>query len=156
MKSFVCLVSIFIAASIAWAEPIVVIVRHAEKIDNSEDADLSPRGREHAEHLVRVLQDAHISAIFTSERKRTQETAAPVAKSLGLTPTVVSAKDYGALVSKVRQVRDAALVVGHGNTIPEIIKALGVETQVKIPDDDYSDLFVISLPGKPQLLRLHY
>lgn len=156
MKAFVCLVSIFIAASIAWAGPIVVIVRHAEKIDNSEDADLSPTGRERAEHLAHVLEDAHVSAIFTSERKRTQETAAPLAKSIGVTPAVVPAKDYVTLVSKLRQVRDVALVVGHGNTIPDVIKALGVETQVEIPDNNYSDLFVITLQGKPQLLRLHY
>lgn len=156
MKAFALVVLLLVVASAASAEPIVVIVRHAEKMDNSEDAGLSPAGRARAEQLARILKDAHITAIFTSERKRTQETAAPLAKSTGVAPTIVPAKDYTTLVSKLRQAPGAALVVGHGNTIPDIIKALGVETPVQIPDDDYSDLFVVALQGKPQLLRLHY
>ncbi|HST30183.1 MAG TPA: phosphoglycerate mutase family protein [Chthoniobacterales bacterium] len=156
MRFFILPLSIFAAISVASAEPIIVIVRHAEKIDNSEDADLSPAGRTRADALARILKDAHITAIFTSERKRTQETAAPLAKSNGIAPTIVPAKDYNTLVSKLRRVHGAALIVGHGNTIPDIIKALGVDTPVQISDDDYTDLFVVALQDKPQLLRLHY
>jgi hypothetical protein len=49
-----------------------------------------------------------------------------------------------------------ALVVGHGNTIPDLMKQLGISTPLKIPDDDYTEIFVV-LPGdSPQLLRLHF
>jgi phosphohistidine phosphatase SixA len=154
MKAFVLLWVTFVA--IAGAEPIVVIVRHAEKVDNSNDPDLSDPGQKRAATLARTLKDAHITAIFVTELKRTQETAAPLAKAIGITPTIVPAKDYSALVSKLRQVDGAALVVGHGNTIPDILKALGVDTPVKIQDDDYSNLFVIALQQKPRLLQLHY
>ena len=157
MKAFTLLLLLtFVALSSVTAGPFVVIVRHAERIDNSEDADLSPSGYARAEMLARILKDAHITAIFTSERKRTQETAAPLSKSIGIAPTIVPAKDYTNLLSKLRQTSGPALVVGHGNTIPDIIKALGVETPVQIPDDDYTDLFVVTLQDKPQLLRLHY
>jgi broad specificity phosphatase PhoE len=156
MKAFALVVLLVVAASAASGEPIVVIVRHAEKVDNSDDAELSSAGQARAQALARILKDAHITAIFTSERKRTQETAAPLSKSIGVAPTVVAAKDYPTLVSKLRQAPGVALVVGHANTIPDIIKALGVDTPVQIPDDDYSDLFVVSLQEKPQLLQLHY
>ncbi len=157
MKSFVLLLLTIIAVSIASAEPIVVIVRHAEKAANDpKDPDLSPDGQKRAEALVRILKDAHITAIFTTEFKRTQETAAPLSKSTGVVPSIVSAKDYPTLISKLRQVEGAALVVGHGDTIPEIIKALGVDTPLQIPDDDYTNLLVVTLQAKPQLLRLHY
>jgi len=53
-------------------------------------------------------------------------------------------------------VKGNALVVGHGNTIPDIVKALGVDTPVEIADDDYSEIFVVTLNGTPQLMRLHY
>jgi broad specificity phosphatase PhoE len=70
---------------------------------------------------------------------------------------VVSGKDVGALVEKLRALKGGnALVVGHGNTIPDLLKALGITTPVNIPEDDYSEILVV-LPGDPpQLLRLHY
>jgi broad specificity phosphatase PhoE len=156
MKAFVLLLLALIAFSTASAEPIVVVVRHAEKVDNSKDPDLSDAGQKRAAALAQILKDAHITAIFVTELKRTQETAAPLAKAVGVTPTIVPAKDYSALVSKLRQVDGTALVVGHGNTIPDIVKALGVDAAVKIPDDDYSNLFVVALQQKPHLLQLHY
>jgi len=156
MKPLVFLLLLFVAFSVASAEPIVVIVRHAEKANNSEDPDLSPAGRTRAQALARILKDAHITAIFTSERKRTQQTAAPTSASTGVDSTTVPAKDYATLVSKLRQVEGTALVVGHGNTIPDIIKALGIDIPIQIPDEDYTDLFIVTLDPRPQLLRLHY
>ena len=157
MKPFVFLLLTFVAFSVASAEPMVIIVRHAEKAANDPtDPDLSPAGQKRAEALAQMLKDAHISAIFTSELKRTQETAAPLTKLIGVAPTVVPAKDYATLVSKLHQTQGAALVVGHGNTIPDVLKALGIDTPVQIPEDDYTELFVVALQDKPQLLRLHY
>jgi hypothetical protein len=57
---------------------------------------------------------------------------------------------------KLRALNGNALVVGHGNTIPELVKALGVATPISIPDDDYTEILVVSLGDVPQLLRLHY
>jgi hypothetical protein len=59
-------------------------------------------------------------------------------------------------VKKLRDVKGNALVVGHGNTIPSIVKALGIAAAVNIPDDDYSELLLVTLDDKPQLVRLHY
>ena len=156
MKALLLSLSFLLVASLASAAELVVVVRHAEKIDNSEDAKLSAEGHARAERLAGILRDAHITAIFASERKRTQETAAPLAKLIGVSPTIGPAKDYASLLSKIREVHGTALVVGHGNTIAEIIKGLGVEAQVEIADNDYTDLFVIVLEAHPQLLRLHY
>ena len=48
------------------------------------------------------------------------------------------------------------LVVGHSNTVPEIIKALGVTTPVTIGDNDFDNMFLVTLSSPPALLRLHY
>ena len=157
MKAFAFVFLILIAASAAFAQPIVVIVRHAEKASNDpKDPDLSSAGRTRAEALARILKDAGITAIFTSEFKRTQETAAPTSAATGVAPTVVSGKDSESLVSKLRQLNGNALVVGHGDTIPNIVKALGIDAPIQIPDSDYTELFVVTLGIKPELLRLHY
>jgi broad specificity phosphatase PhoE len=62
----------------------------------------------------------------------------------------------GALVEKLRALNGNALVVGHGNTIPDLLKALGIATPVSIPEDDYTEIFAVSVGDAPQLLRLHY
>ena len=143
----------FIPASIASAQPVVVIVRHAEKASNGgNDPDLTSAGHYRADALARILKDADITAIFTSEFKRTQETAPPTVTSTHVTPTVVAAKDTAALVGKLHQLNGNALVVAHGDTIPNIIKALGVNTTINIPDVDYSELLIVTLGDKPQLL----
>jgi broad specificity phosphatase PhoE len=114
MKALALFILLFVSVSIASAQPVVVIVRHAEKPANGgNDPDLSSAGRARAEALARILKDSGITAIFTSEFKRTQETAAPTATSSHVTPTVVAAKDTAALVAKLRQLNGNALGVGH-------------------------------------------
>lgn len=141
------------------AEPTVFLVRHAEKAQggDTKDPDLSEAGRARAETLAAVVKDVGITAIFATEYKRTQQTAEPLARLTKIPVTVVPAKDTPALVAKLKQVIGCALVIGHSNTLPEIIKALGIETAVTINESDYDDIFVAKLDEKPpELLHRHY
>src|SRR5438034_4257690 len=157
MKALALFLVVFVSVSTASAQPIVVIVRHAEKAANGgNDPDLSSAGRARADALARILKDSSITAIFTTEFKRTQETAAPTATSIHVTPTMVAAKDTAALVARLHQLNGNALIVAHGDTIPNIVKALGINSSVNIPDADYSELFIVILGDKPELFRLHY
>jgi broad specificity phosphatase PhoE len=157
MKRLVLSLLIFAAASATSAQPVLVIVRHAEKtIVGGNDPDLSPAGRTRAEELARILKDSGITAIFTSEFKRTQQTAAPIATSLGITPTIISSKDINRLVSKLHELIGNALVVGHGDSIPTLVATLGIKERVQIPEDDYTEMFMVTLGAKAQLFRLHY
>jgi broad specificity phosphatase PhoE len=157
MKALALFLLLFVSVSIASAQPVVVIVRHAEKATGGgSDPDLSSAGRTRADALAPILRDSGITGIFTSEFKRTQETATPTATSVHVTPTVVAAKDTAALVAKLHQLKGNALVVGHGDTIPNLVKALGINVPVNIPDADYSELFIVTLGDKSQLFRLHY
>ena len=141
----------------ATAAPVVFIVRHAEKsTSDGKDPDLSVAGRKRAEALADILKDSQITAVFVTEFKRTQETASPTARATQLKPVIVPANDVAGLAAKLRQLTGNALVVGHGNTIPELIKELGVTTPIAIPENDYSEILVVALHNPPQLLRLHY
>jgi broad specificity phosphatase PhoE len=157
MKALALFLLVLVSVSIASAQPVVVIVRHGEKAtEGGNDPDLSSAGRARADALARILKDSGITATFTSEFKRTQETATPTATSAHVTPTVIAAKDTAALVAKLDQLNGNALVVGHGDTIPNLIRALGINTPINISDDDYSELLVVTLGDKPQLFRVHY
>ena len=155
-SSILCclLLAVFVCAT--RAQPTIFVVRHAEKADASKDPDLSEAGRERAEALTKMLRDAEITAIYTTEFKRTRKTAAPLAKALGIVPTSLPAKDIATLVEKLRAANGNTLVVAHGNTIPDLVKTLGLSNPINIPENDYDEIFMITLTDKPQLTRLHY
>jgi 2,3-bisphosphoglycerate-dependent phosphoglycerate mutase len=158
MKCLALIVSILsVVALAADAAPIVFVVRHAEKAGGGgNDPELSVAGQQRAEALARILKDSQIMAVFVTEFKRTQQTAAPTARAAHLSPTVLPAGDIPGFVAKLRALNGNALVVGHGNTIPDLMKALGITTPLTIAEDDYTEVFLVSLGDPPQLLRLHY
>jgi broad specificity phosphatase PhoE len=103
------------------------------------------------------LKEAGITAIYATEFKRTQETAAPLAKTIGIEVVRLPGKSTPELAAKLRSLQGAnALVVGHSNTIPQLTKALGVDAPVSMAENDYDNLLVVVLDKKPRLLRLHY
>jgi len=104
----------------------VFLVRHAEKVSMARDAILSPQGHKRADCLAHTLGDAGIQVIFATGLVRTQQTAKPLARKLGLKATTVEYKDTAGLVEKLRGISDKTiLVVAHSDTLPEIIEKLG-------------------------------
>jgi broad specificity phosphatase PhoE len=157
VKQFLlCCLFLSLFVGVGNAQTTIFIVRHAEKADATKDTDLSGAGRARAEALAKILRDANITAIYTTEFKRTQETAAPLARALGINPTTLAAEDIGALTEKLRAAHGNALVVGHGNTIPDLFKTLGITEPINIAENDYDELFVVVLAERSKLIRLHY
>ncbi len=160
---FALLLAVVVAAPAA-AQHTIFLVRHAERADTqpgvsptmAADPDLSEAGRARAASLAAALKDAKITAIFATEFKRTQQTAAPLAKALGLTVKIVTSKGPGPLVKQLKASKGNVLVVGHSNTVPEVIEGLGVATPVTIGDTEFDNLFLVTTGTHPSLLRLHY
>lgn len=152
MKALLAAAALLLAALPARAQEMLLLVRHAEKVDNSKDAALSAAGAARAKALAAKLRDAGVTAIFTTQFQRTQATAQPLAAALKLTPVVHAADDSAGLVALLRKERGRALVVGHSNTLPEIAAAYGVKLSVR--DDAYDGLFVL-IPATKTLLHLH-
>lgn len=159
-RTCLAIMLLFATVTAASAQGPVFLVRHAERADGGasmgSDPDLSTAGRARAEKLAAMLKDTGIRAIYTTEFKRTQQTAAPLAKALGLTPVVVSAKDMKALIAKVTASSEPALIVGHSNTVDVAIAALGVTDPVKIGDDEFDNFFIVTRGGTTALIRLRY
>ena len=142
------------------AQEAIYVVRHAERADDSADAELSSEGMRRSNNLSALLASAGVNRIFTSERKRTIQTAAPLAKALRIESAIVDASDEDALIQRVRASRpsDRVLIVGHSNTVPSIIRRLGAKESITIPDAEFDNLFIV-VPQKnapSTLLRLKY
>jgi broad specificity phosphatase PhoE len=139
----------------------VFIVRHAERADAKADKSLlSRKGKKRAELLSKVLGGVPLKAVYTTEYERTQQTAEPTAKAKGLIVTVTDSEKAADLAAelKLKPAETDVLVVGHTDTIPDILKGLGVAAEVKIPSDEYDNLFIVT-PQKdaaPLFHRLKY
>lgn len=144
----------------AFAQKAVVVVRHAEKVDESADPLLSEAGTARAEALARMLRSLDIKAVYVTQYQRTTLTAAPLMAAAGLKPIEVKATETPALVWRMRKEHpdDVVLTVGHSNTVPLIVKLLGGTDPVEIDHDEYDSLFVVTpqASGPPTVLRLRY
>ena len=160
IRNALLLISLLLAPAVAAGQS-VFVVRHAERADagmaagSTADPDLSAAGQARAESLALVLKDARISRIYVTEFKRTRQTAEPFAKGAGIAPTVMSARDVRALVEHVKAGTGNALIVGHSNTVPEILKGLGVGETVVVGDAEHDNLFVVAGEA-PVFVRLRY
>ena len=160
-----------VAASLAFttapvfAQKAVFVVRHAEKI-SEEDERLTEAGRTRAGRLAEMLKKSGIAAIYSTDTERTIGTAQPLADSLGQKIRIYEVKpvdgrfDFTPFVERLRaEVPDGvALVVGHSNSVPPILRALGCAEDVSIASDEYDNLFVVvpESGGPARLVRLRY
>jgi broad specificity phosphatase PhoE len=143
---------------------VVVLVRHAEKgTMPAGDVTLNDTGQARAEELAMALAEARIDTIVVTQFRRTRDTAAPLSHALKLTPVVVEAGTDTAqharqVAAAVRRGGHAVLVVGHSNTVPAIIAALGGPAMQELCETAYANLFTMTLaPGQPaRLVHGHY
>lgn len=131
----------------------VWVVRHAEKLTDDpkdRDPDLSPEGKQRAQDLAKYLKGQPIDSIFSTNYKRTRLTGFPLADKIG-----ISVKTYDPAQQKemAKQLIANAkgktiLIVGHSNTVQEIVEAFGAKKPVKeLTDDDYDYIFEVTIKG---------
>ena len=123
----------------------IFIVRHGEKIDESRDPQLSLKGKQRALNLAMMLRDAEIKKVYVTEFQRTQMTAAPSAESRQLVTTQYAAKESLNFGKSLLAAEANTLVVGHSNTLLDILKGLGITDVKPVADDEYDRLFVVTL-----------
>jgi phosphohistidine phosphatase SixA len=150
----------------------VFLVRHAERADEPrQDPPLTEKGVARSEALARLLSTADIKAIYTSQFARTKLTAEPLAKRLGVTATAINLKTSPSnpraiaeestkeIVAKIMtQIDGSVLVVGHSNSIPDVIKMLGGNVVPTIDEKKFDDLFIVTVfdSGRAKVIHLKY
>ncbi len=146
---------LFAALVAAPTHTTVILVRHAEKAAApKDDPVLSDAGMARARALAVALRDAGVQAILTTHFQRTRMTAQPLADALGVKPEI--ADENVAEAIRQRHAGQVVLVVGHSNTVPEIIKALGARAPPAICDEEYDRLFVVTLDAAARVVQARY
>ncbi len=127
----------------------IIVVRHAERASGGmgPDVPLSEAGKCRATILAKMLVDSKIASIYTSDVARTQQTADPLAKRLGVKLEALPGKDVAGLVERLKAGQGNALVVGHSNTVPEVVNGLGAGPAAAMPDEEFDRMYVVTLAG---------
>jgi broad specificity phosphatase PhoE len=131
-----------------WFSPVttVILVRHAERLNNSDTTSLSGQGTERARRLAVTLRSLEVKRIYVSEKSRTHQTAGPIASMLGILPTQIPANSIKTYTDSIRaHPGEAILIVGHSDTLPLILAKLGINPAPTISSTEFDNLFVVSL-----------
>lgn len=133
------------------------LARHTEKAnDDLKDPNLTEKGRAQAELLKARLLNEGIQAIYATHYKRTQQTAAPLAKALNIEVQAYDPQKLAELAEKLKQQGQTALVIGHSNTTPEMAWLLSDEFQTDIDEEEFNRILFKVQPGsKPKASTLH-
>ncbi|HWX33133.1 MAG TPA: phosphoglycerate mutase family protein [Steroidobacteraceae bacterium] len=145
----------------------VIVVRHAEKdlSVSADDPPLTQAGQARAALLARMFGDpkalGHVDAIYVSPALRNRLTAAPLAARLGLSATVAPADDPSGLARRALHEHGGGrvLIVGHSDTVPQIVAELSGNPKIPpIDADEYGTMYIVTVPriGHANLLRLTY
>ncbi|HEX6192810.1 MAG TPA: histidine phosphatase family protein [Chitinophagaceae bacterium] len=141
------------------------IVRHAEKAVVTKDSvgmmannpPLSEPGKVRAFVLRDELKGAHIKSIFSTNTIRTTTTAQPLSESIGVPIMIYSpSKDSAeAFTQKLKALKGNVLIVGHSNTVDDLVNQLTGRTDVPgdLPDAEYDNMFIVTKKGNKWLFE---
>ncbi len=161
------LMALFASQAVFAADTVVVVVRHAEKAhDDPRDPSLSALGRARADDLAEALKGSRLSAVYASQFRRTQLTGQPSAEHCGLSVQVLPLSadkmtrygdDFAARV-RAEHAGQTVLIVGHSNTVPDLVEALSGQAAEPMPESEFDRFTVVILPeqGPPRVIVSRY
>jgi broad specificity phosphatase PhoE len=128
----------------------VYIVRHAEKSTQpAGDPDLTALGRARAEALADLLRGEDIRQIYSTETRRTRQTAEPLSLQTGVPVRAYANDTLLKFLYRVLDEEKNTVIVGHSNTVLKMLDEWSLRHSTReIPDNDYDNLFVVS--AKPR------
>jgi phosphohistidine phosphatase SixA len=128
----------------------LIILRHAEQASSGNDPGLSSAGMARAAEVVRLLNNVPVAGIYTTPFERTRQTVQPLASAKGINISEYDpGKPYPQLVTEIVAATHGrvAVIVGHSNTVPEILRELSHNSfNITIGEGVYDNLFIVSLP----------
>jgi broad specificity phosphatase PhoE len=139
-----------------------ILVRHAEKVDDSRDPDLSEAGYHRAELLAEMFNRVPFDAVYSTDFIRTRETARSIADKNNLEIQFYEYQNASSEVDKWMQKHhgETILISGHSTTTPMVTNAILGEEHFEnnFDESDYGNILIITISGdgKKELLHLRY
>lgn len=139
--TLIVLIMVWLAACTTTIKP-VYLLRHAEKGPGS-DPDLTPAGQARAQELLRMLENVAVNTIYSTDTNRTRQTVQPLATGKSLTIQIYSGPSIANTILSGSK-EQIAVIVGHSDTVPELIIAFGATPPyTHIPANEFDNLFLL-------------
>lgn len=143
MRNLLLVLACLVAAPALAKDPPIYVTRHYDTPVGERDPDLVPQGTARAQALARWFKGKKLKVIYLSDFKRTRQTAAPLASERGIVPEVYDPRDTPAIVARARAAKVPLLIVGHSNTVPDIVQQLGGERPADLQHEDFGDVWTV-------------
>jgi len=149
-----CVFILGLLLSLTASSQTYYIVRHAEKAAvngntnmMANDPPLTDAGKARAEALKELLKNEDIGHIFSTNTLRTRSTAEPLSKHSGISIETYGPRPDAAFIQQLKGLKKNVVIVGHSNTIDDIVNMLCGEQKVHadIEDPVYDNLFVVTI-----------
>lgn len=150
MKNLIIIFAAILILASCTSEPeekTIFIVRHAEKQLEGDDPELAQVGQIRATKLAQILADKEIKHVFSTNYKRTKNTAAPAANAAGLEVQTYDPRNNDELIAQLRELEGNILVVGHSNTVGQIANYFvgDGEKYTDLQDTEYEFIYIVTL-----------
>lgn len=146
------LILVGVAAVPAFAADTVYVMRHLQKA-TGEDPPLTAEGSNNASLVALQLANAGIRGVFATATRRAAQTGEPLARAQGLTVTTYDPRNVPGLVEAVKSISGNVLVVGHSNTVPDLVAAFGGTKPPPLTESDYGTIYVVKA-GTPTVTTM--
>lgn len=162
LMSLIVLISMVSVSNLHAQQDIttVILVRHAEKIDDSRDPELSEAGKQRAQKLAELLGSQNIDAIYSTDYIRTRDTCAPVSSQKQIEVNLYDPRNTEQIdAMAVDNAGKTILVCGHSNSTPRLANHYLKSTVFSDFDEsDYGNILIVTIPaqGSPAFIHLRY
>ena len=124
-------------------------IRHADKVltnKKDRDPDLTKKGYARAQNWVKVLSDVKFDMVYSSNYKRTIETARPTAKANDIEIKIYNPKKPFDKKFQTDTKGKTVLIVGHSNSSPTFVNTiLGKSKYEEIDESNYTNLYIVHI-----------
>jgi broad specificity phosphatase PhoE len=138
----------------------IILVRHAEKVDDSRDPELSEAGKQRAQKLAQVLDRQSIDVIYSTDYIRTKDTCAPVSALKNVEVKLYDPRNVEQLNAMAGEnAGKTILVCGHSNSTPRLANHfLKADKFADFDESDYGNILIVTMPaqGNPDVVHLRY
>lgn len=143
MRTLLLALAALIASPAFAQDAPIYVTRHYDTPAGERDPDLLQQGKARADKLASWFYGRTLKAIYVSDFKRARQTAAPLAATLGVTPETYDPRDTPAIVARAKAAGGPVLIVGHSNTVPDLVEQLGGKRPGELKHEDFGDLWTI-------------
>lgn len=143
MRTILTALACLIATPVLAKNAPIYITRHYDTPAGERDPDLLPAGKSRAQQLARWFRGKKLKAIYVTDFRRTRQTVDPLAKARRIRVQLYDPRHSIEVLADAAGERGPVLIVGHSNTVPDLVEGLSAPRPADLRHEDFGDLWTV-------------